>query len=908
MKLPLSWLRDYVDIKIWPEELAQRLTFAGLEVEQMEYIGLPRPVGSRATGERPEFAWDRDRIFVGEILTVEQHPNADRLTLVTVAYGASEPIKMVTGAPNIPVGQSGYKVALALEGSRLFDGHKDGWELATLKKSKIRGIESGSMVCSEKELGISDEHEGIILLPDDAPVGTPLADYLGDIVFDIKINPNMARCASVVGIAREIAALTGAKLKPVPQKMVAKGTPIEEQVKVVIKNAALNPRFTAALIRGIEIKPSPFWLQRRLLMAGMRPISNIVDVTNYVMLEVGEPLHAFDYDKLLARANGKTPTIITRLAEPGEELETLDGVKHKLDPFTILVCDTRGSLSIGGIMGGAESEVDANTKNVLLEAAAWEYINIRRTMASRKMSSEAGYRFSRGVPPAQASVGLKRAIELMRELAGGEIAKGIIDEYPGKPKKIVINLPVAEVKRQLGVEIPAKDIIRFLESLEFKVELAKDGRPTTDDRRRSSVIRHRSSVLRVTVPDHRLDVDGTDDLVEEIARMYGYENIPISRMNDELPPQRESVELEQEEHVRDLLIDAGLQDVVTYRFTTPEREALLTLPGSPRPALPQREYVRIENPISADRSVLRQSLISNLLDLTAANLRYCPRVAAFEIGPVFWHRGTADVLLSREAASELPEDKDVRLPLERRRLAIVLTGARGEVAWQGADTALVDFYDLKGVLETLLAGLHLAGDASSRGKPESQTNKNSPRDAASNASFVASNNPMFHPGRGAELKLGDAVIGAFGELHPVVREKFDLPAQAVLIGEFDLDALFVRVPPTYKTVSLSRYPGVAQDLALIVDENVPADRVHALIVQTGGALLQRATLFDVYRGDQIAKGKKSLAYALTFQAMDRTLSDADATKVREKIVARLKREIGAEVRGASCNAFTVGAS
>jgi len=240
------------------------------------------------------------------------------LTLVTVAYGASEPIKMVTGAPNIQVGKSGYKVALALEGSRLFDGHKDGWELAPLKKSKIRGIESGSMVCSEKELGISDEHEGIILLPDDAPVGTPLADYLGDIVFDIKINPNMARCASVVGIAREIAALTGAKLKPVPQKMVAKGAAIEDQVKIVIKSPELNPRFTAALIRGIEIKPAPFWLQRRLLMAGMRPISNIVDVTNYVMLEVGEPLHAFDYDKLLARANGKTPTIITRLAEPGE--------------------------------------------------------------------------------------------------------------------------------------------------------------------------------------------------------------------------------------------------------------------------------------------------------------------------------------------------------------------------------------------------------------------------------------------------------------------------------------------------------------------------------------------------------------------------------------------------------------
>jgi phenylalanyl-tRNA synthetase beta chain len=871
MKLPLSWMRDYVDIKISPEELAMKLTFAGLEVEQTEYIGLPRPAGSRATGERPELVWDRDKIFVGEILTVEQHPNADRLTLVNVAYGAREPVKMVTGAPNINVGGSGYKVALALEGSRLFDGHKPGWELATLKKSKIRGIESGSMVCSEKELGISDEHEGIILLPDDAPVGTPLADYLGDIVFDFKINPNMARCASVIGIAREIAALTGQKLKPVPQKMAAKGAPIEDQVKIVIKNPELNPRFTAALIRGVEIKPSPFWLQRRLLMAGMRPISNIVDVTNYVMLEVGQPLHAFDYDKLVARAAGSPPTIITRLAEHGEELETLDGVKHKLDPFTILVCDTRGSLSIGGIMGGAESEVDAHTKNVLLEAAAWEYINIRQTMASQKIASEAGYRFSRGVHPAQASVGLKRAIELMRELAGGEIAKGIIDEYPNKPKKIVINLPVAEVKRQLGVEIPEKQIVKVLESLEFQVKRQK-----AKVKSKRSNLQSPISNLRVVVPDHRLDVDGTHDLVEEIARMYGYENIPISRMNDELPPQRENVDLDREERVRDLLIDAGLQDVVTYRFTTPEREALLTLPGAPRPVIPQHEYVRIENAISADRSVLRQSLISNLLDLTAANLRYRQRVAVFEIGPVFWMRGTDDTPLPREVATELPEDKGIRLPLERRRLAIVLTGARGQVAWQGTDTTPMDFFEVKGVIESLLGGLHIT-----------------------NATFVASNNALFHPGRGAQVQVGDWVIGELGELHPVIREKFDLPAQTVLVGEFDLDALFARLPASYKTAALSRFPGVAQDLALIVDENVPAERVHALIVQTGGALLQRATLFDVYRGDQIAQGKKSLAYALVFQAADRTLSDADATKVREKIVARLKREIGAEVRGGS---------
>ncbi len=866
MKLPLSWIRDYVDIKISPEELAQQLTFANLEVEEMQYIGIPRPQGSRATGDKPELAWDRDKIFVAQILKVEPHPNADRLTLATVDYGAQEPIQVVTGAPNIKVGEGGYKVVFALEGARLFDGHQEGWKLMTLKKTKIRGIESGCMVCSEKELGLSDDHEGIILLPDDAPVGTPLVDYLGDVVFDIKINPNMARCASVIGLAREIAALTGAKLNPVPQKVVAKGAPIAGQVDIVIHNPELNPRFTLALLKNVTIRPSPFWMQRRLMLAGMRPINNIVDVTNYVMLETGQPLHAFDYDKLVARAGGKAPTIITRLAQPGEELETLDGVKRKLDPFTILVCDTQGALSIGGVMGGAESEVDAHTQNVLLESASWEYINIRQTMAAQKISSEAGYRFSRGVHPAQAKIGLLRAIELMRQLAGGEIARGIIDRYPNKPKKIVIDLPVAEVKRQLGVEIPTKQIAKYLEALEFQVGY----RPPTADRRRPS------AVLRVTVPDHRLDVSGTHDLIEEIARMYGYENIPISRMNDELPPQKANVALEQEEQVRDRLVEAGLQEVITYRFTTPEREALLTPPGSSQPALPVREYVRIENPISAERTVLRQSLLANLLDLTAANLRYRSRVALFELGPVFWHRGADDALLPRELATQLSEDHNVPLPLERRRLGIVLTGPREEMTWQGTDASPMDFYDFKGIVEALVAGLHLT-----------------------DATYTPSNNPMFHPGRAAKLQLGDSVIGEFGELHPLVHDatRFDLPAQPVLVGEFDLDALLARVTSMYLVKALSRYPVVVQDLALVVDEAVPAERVQALIEQTGGNVLARATLFDVYRGDQIAPGKKSLAYSLTFQAADHTLSDNEVTKVREKIIARLKREIGAEVRG-----------
>ncbi len=869
MKLPLSWLRDYVDVTIPIAELADRLTFAGLEVEQIEYLGIPRPKEPHATGERPELAWDPDKLVVGKILEVKPHPNADRLTLAVVDIARGEPVQVVTGAPNIKVGDSGQKVAFALEGATLFDGHKEGWELMTLKRAKIRGVESGCMVCSEKELGLSEDHEGIILLPDDAPLGKSLADYLGDVVFEIKINPNMARCASMIGIAREVAALTGKKTKMPPLDVVQKGASIKGQVEVRILEPELNPRFTAALIRDIVIQPSPFWVQRRLKLAGMRPINNIVDVTNYVMLEIGQPLHAFDYDTLVERAGKRSPTIITRLADPGEELETLDGVKRKLDPFNILVCDTKGALSIGGIMGGAESEINDHSKTILLEAAAWNYLNIRRTMTAQHLASEAGARFGRGVHPSQAIIGLQRAIEMMRELGGGEIARGFIDTYPLKPKRITIDLPFAEVKRQLGVEIPHKEIVKYLESLGFVAESVK---PKVKGKHLAPAT-HQPS-LRVTVPDHRLDVNGTDDLIEEIARLYGYHKIPISRMNDELPPQRANVELEQEEFVRDLLIDCGLQEVIGYRFTTPEREAKLTLPGSARPAIPKREYVCIENPISADRSALRQTLLPNLLELAASNLRYRARVAAFEIGPVFWHRGSDDALLPQEIRTQIPEDDGLKLPLERRRLGIILTGPREDMHWVKADGAPMDFFDLKGIVQALLDGLHF---------PE--------------AKFVVSDHPALHPRRAASLQLDGREIGILGEVHPLLLERFDLPSQAVLVAEFDLDALLDHVSTMYAVRSLSRYPGVVQDLALVVDEGIAAERIHALIRETGGALLQRVVLFDIYRGEQIPPGKKSLAYQLTFQAMDRTLSDLEASKARERIVARLQKEIRAQVRG-----------
>jgi phenylalanyl-tRNA synthetase beta chain len=407
MKVPISWLRDFVDITLPLEDLAHMLTMAGLEVEEIHYVGLPLPnekAGGASGGSgRQEtkitgIEWDPEKLVVGAVLEVMSHPNADRLVLCRLDDGGQEHI-VLTGAPNLfPFKGKGplekpIKVAYAKEGAQLYDGHQPGQVLMTLKRAKIRGIDSYSMACSEKELGISDEHEGIIFLDEEAPVGAPLADYMGDAVLDIAITPNIARDANILGVAREFAALTGQQLHKPDLNFPMGGPSIEGRVLIQIQEPELNPRFVLGLVEGVEIRPSPYEVQRRLRLAGMRPINNIVDATNYAMLELGEPLHAFDYDVLEQRAGGMTPTIITRRAEPGERLVTLDGVEHVLDDFTVLVCDKAGALSIAGVMGGAESEVSAGTRNVLLEGAAWNFINIRRTLTSQRISSEAAYRF-----------------------------------------------------------------------------------------------------------------------------------------------------------------------------------------------------------------------------------------------------------------------------------------------------------------------------------------------------------------------------------------------------------------------------------------------------------------------------------------------------------------------------------
>lgn len=843
MKIPVSWLKEYVDIEgIGLEELAHTLTLGGLEVEEIHYVGLPMPEGEQQETKLTGLAWNPEKIVVGEIREVMEHPDADRLVLCRLYDGEKEHT-VLTGAPNLfeYKGQGELKkplkVAYAKEGAELYDGHQSGFQKMTLKRTKIRGVESYSMVCSEKELGLSEEHEVIMFLGEDAKAGTPLADYMGDAVFDIAITPNIARVANVYGVAREAAALTGRNLKKLPTEFKVGGKPIKGRVKIDIKEPELNPRFVLGLIENVEIKPSPEWVQRRLQLAGMRPINNIVDATNYAMLEVGEPLHAFDYDVLVARAGGKTPTIVTRTAKKGETLMTLDDVERKLDEFTVLVCDTAGSLSIGGVMGGLESEVTESTKNVLLEGAAWNFINIRKTLSAQRMSSEAAYRFSRGVHPAMASRGVSRCLELMRQWSGGVVNEGLVDEYPLPTEPAVVEIGPEDAKRWLGVELGAKEMGDILKKLEFEVE--KKGKK-----------------LLVTTPDHRMDIGegviGRADLMEEIARIYGYDRIPETRLADALPPPRSHRALEVEERIRDVLVKLGLQETISYRLTSAEQEARRLPPGAEADDKP---YVALANPSSQERALMRKSLLASALETVGRNANLREKIALFEIGPVF----------RVSEAGQLPD--------ELLKLVVAVAGPRAAEHWQGQDGEPMDFFDLKGIVEALLGEMHVG-----------------------ELRYEPWEHPSFHPGKCARVLTRERQLGVFGELHPLVQAQYDLPETPVLAATFDVEALLEETPERFASVEVPAFPPVLEDMAFIVDESVPAGAVEAMIAQAGGSLLSEVRLFDVYTGEQAGVGKKSLAYQLTYQHPKRTLTDEEVAKLRQRIANRLENELGARLR------------
>ncbi len=848
MKIPLSWLKDYIEIDLPLLDLAKTLTMAGLEVEEIQLVGLPDPYADLPPDTPREFkvsglSWQPDKIVVAQIDEVMPHPNADRLVLCRLNDGTGE-IVVLTGAPNLfeykgkgPLPKP-IKVAYAREGARIYDGHQPGQVLTTLKRAKIRGIESFSMVCSEKELGISDEHEGIVILHDDAPTGVPLVDYMGDAVLEVSILPNMIRNASMIGVARELAALTGKPLCYPKAKLPEDAPSMKGKAAIRITDPALNPRFVLGLVEGVTPRPSPYWVQRRLRLAGMRPINSVVDATNYVMLELGEPLHAFDYAVLVQRAGGNSPTIITRAAEPGEKLTTLDGVERTLEPFTVLVCDTAGPLSLAGVMGGLESEVSPQTRTVLLEGAAWNFVNVRRTAFHQRLNSEAAYRFSRGVHPALAEQGVVLCLQRMAEWSGGQVYGDLVDEYPLPPQDPEIRLSEADVRRLLGIELTAGQMADILTRLEF-------------------TCRVEGQEVVAKTPPHRLDIGsgeaGKADLIEEIARIYGYQNIPSTHMADPLPPPRSDAALEVEKQVRHILIRLGLQEVINYRLTAPQREARLYPPES-RP--PEAEYLTLRNPLNPERAVMRRSLLASLLDALEKNARLSERLALFEIGPVFWPR------------------QDQVLPEEPIFLAIALSGLRQPPAWDNARPPHFDFFDLKGILEAFGNDLHL--------QP---------------LRFEAAAHASLHPGKSAVVYSGEVRLGLFGELHPLVKEQYDLLAPPVIVAELDLQAILASRQPRRETRPVPVFPPVLEDIAVIVDEDVPAVEVERAIWQGGGKILRAVRLFDIYRGEQIGEGKKSLAYSLTYQAEDHTLTAAEAAQIRQRIIRRLEQQVNARLRG-----------
>ncbi len=844
MKVPLSWLKDYVDVTVPLPELARRLTLAGLEVENIEYIGLPGAA----------LPWDPEKIVVGEIRAVHYHPNADRLVLAEVEYGGATRETVVAGPPSLlPLrGRDDLhlKVAFAMEGVQLYDGHADGWVIKRLKKSNIRGVSSRCMVCSEKELGLSDSHVDIIYLPDDAPVGMPLVDYLGDAVLEFDIKGPFGHLQSIFGIAREVSALFDTPLRrqvlEVLESHPAELTATPAFVDLEIVTPELCPRYTAFMITGVRVGPAPFWMQMRLRRAGMRPINNIVDITNYVMLELGEPLHAFDYRDLRPRPGGSKPVIDVRRARPGETMATLDGVERVFDGEMCLITDGGGPVAVGGVMGGLNSEVKPDTSTILLEAASFKFINIRRTSQTLKLFTESAARFGKRVDPELAALAGARAAELMVQLAGGTVVPEMGDLYPGRPEPVTLSYSPALADRILGVKIAPEEQRRILEALEFS--LVEEG-----------------ETWQVTVPSHRQDVRLPVDLVEEVARIHGYDQLPLTLIDEPLPPLRRNTALLGEEQLRDRLVRLGLDEVITYSLVDPQDEGRLSAGGAL--ALPGTSLT-LRNPLAPERSQMRRTLLPGLLRTAWSNLRHTERIAIFEIGRIYYRTGAPQVALGQTGAAE------------PRRVALLLTGPRAGAWWQTSDRAPLDYFDLKGIVDELLRELAL--DAKAR--------------------WQRSAHPALHPGRSAEVYIGEMLLGSLGELHPRVRAAFDLPDQPVLVLEWDLEALLQaagEAESSKKVGMLSPYPPIHEDLALVVDEATPALEVQRAILEGGYPLVTEALLFDIYRGEQVGAGKKSLAFALTYQAPDKVLDEKDVERLRKRILKAAEQRVGAKLRGAA---------
>jgi phenylalanyl-tRNA synthetase beta chain len=817
MKVPVKWLNEFIDTGLSPAELAHRLTMAGLEAEKITAIG---------------DEWDK--VFVGYVETVARHPDADRLVLATVDAGEHR-LTVVTGAPNIAEGQL---VPLALAGARLIDGHSEGQVYKTLKPGMIRGVRSEGMVCSEKELGLSDEHEGILVLEETAPKGAPLVQWLGDTVIEFEITPNLVHDFSILGIAREASALTDRPLT-LPASYDLDTALLAAEDFVTIEAPDLCARYVAVVIDGVNVGPSPAWMQRRLLAAGVRPINTTVDVTNYVMLEYGQPMHAFDADQL---AGGR---VIVRRARPGETIETIDHQQRELTPEMLVIADAERAIGIAGVMGGTNSEVTDATRRIVLESANFDMTSIRATARAVKLRTDASARFERGLDPNLAREAAARATQLLLELSPGATVTAVADVYPGPRLPRSLALPFSEIERLLGVRFAPEQVLEVLQRLGFAPTLEGEGD---------------AMMLHVTVPTWRSDVTLGADIVEEVARIIGYDVLPERLPTGQTAPVHRDPVYELQRQIRSLLTGAGAWETITYVAVGEEDLRRLHPGGALVTGMREVEagaLVRMRNPLQADRDILRPTLLPSLLHIAAENLKHERGVRLFELARVY-----------------LPGEGD--LPREVNGLAILLAGARNPLSRFTAGSEQegdLDFFDLKGMIETVLSRVGVEG-----------------------ATFQQIAFAPLHPGRAAGLFIGDARIGILGELRPDRAAAFGIEAPRVAVAEIDIDALRAAANPVPADVRVPRYLPVEQDFAIVVAEETPASEVEAALRAGAGPLVTAVALFDVYRGPQIGERRKSLAYRVTFTAPDRALTDAELAKVRERIARALKKRVGGELR------------
>ena len=798
MKAPISWLNEYVDIDVPAKELGERMTMTGSKEE-----------------ETIELGQDIRNVVVGRIVTISEHPNADKLVICQVDVGENEPIQIVTGAPNVKEGQL---VPVALHGA-----HLPGRGGMDIKKGKLRGEVSAGMLCSGDELEMTEadypgaEVYGIMILTEDYPLGMDIREalMLRDTVIDFEITSNRPDCLCVQGLAREAAGTLGKPCMAPQISLAPMEGAVKEEASIRIEDSDLCPRYCGLVVRDVKIGPSPLWLRRRLSACGVRSINNIVDITNYVMLEYGQPLHAFDLDKLTDQ------TIIVRRAHEGETMMTLDDQKRPLNPDMLVIADTKRAVALAGVMGGANSEIDGNTVNILFESAVFDPVSVRRTAKALGMRTEASMRFERGVSPQTTPVALERTAQMIQQLGAGEVINGILDVCKSDltPKALDVKWP--KINELLGLTLSPEQMRDILAPLGFEVTIQED-------------------VLAIRVPHYRLDIEGMADIAEEVARIYGYNNIPMTLM-PESPS--EAVKTRRQylmDRVRECMVGMGAYEASTYSFQSEDVYH--------RMRLPVPNVLRIANPLGEDQNVMRTSMLPGLLGSLAHNQSHKVETCMlFETGRVFltWQKPGA--------LTELPDEP-----------------ARMGLAWYGEEA---DFFGLKGMAEVLLDELGLSSDAA----------------------FVKAEHPSFHPGRCAFLVLDNDNLGVMGELHPECVERNGLTGR-VYAWEIDLEAILGLAKTDRTYVPLPKYPAVERDLAVVLKKDIPAATVKEIICREGGECLASAELFDVYEGAQVPEGHRSLAYSLSYRAADRTLTDEEINPLQEAIVAGLERELGAKLR------------